>query len=133
MVDLGSFSETVEKLQRDTTELDRQLAAEDAKAKELQLSAFKAARRHEMVEQEIHNLSGQICELEMEAEDLACLQSQENDEHPSQQRVIHSEDQHRACRNARTKRHMHVNMAEKLQVPLSTSSVIDPTVMLCIV
>ena len=94
MVDLNSFSANVEKLQRDTTNLDRQLAEEDAKARDLQLSVFKAARRQEMVEKEIHILNGQICELEMEAEDLACLQSQENDEHPSQQRVIHSEDQH---------------------------------------
>ena len=94
MVDLGSFSATVEKLQRDTTRLDRRLAEEDAKARDLQLSAIKAARRQEMVEKKIHILNGQICELEMEAGDLACLQSQEDDEHPSQQRVTHSEDQH---------------------------------------
>ena len=94
MVDLGSFSATVEKLKRDTTKLDRQLAEEDARARDLEFSAFKAARRQEMVEKEINILDGQICELEMEAEDLACLQSQEIDEHPSQQRVIHSEDQH---------------------------------------
>ena len=91
MVDLESFSAAVEKLQRDTTMLDRQLTEEDAKARDLQLSTFKAARRHEMVEKEIHILNGQICELEMGAEDLACLQSHD---HPSQQRVTHPEDQH---------------------------------------
>ena len=86
-MDLGSFSATMEELQHDTMELDRQLAVEDANVRDLQLSALKSARRREVVEKEIHMLNGQICELEVEAEDLACLHSQEIGDGPSQERV----------------------------------------------
>ena len=94
MMDLGSFSATVEKLQHDATLLDRQLANEDAIARDLQLSALNSARRQEVVEKEVQVLIGQICELEMEIEDLACLNPQEEIDASSQQRVIHSEDHH---------------------------------------
>ena len=95
MRNLGSFSATVEKLQHDATRLDQQLAKEDAKARDLQLSALtKSARRQEVVEKEINTLIGQMCELEMEAEDLACLHSEEIVDGPSQQKVAHSTDHH---------------------------------------
>lgn len=93
-MDLANFTATVEKLRHDTTEVDWQLAEEEAKARDLQLSAFKSARRREEVEKEIHVLTGQICELEMEAEDLACLHTQGFVDGPSQERVTHSEDRH---------------------------------------
>lgn len=54
-------------------ELDQQLSVESARARDLKLSAHTSAKKRKDIKTEIDVLIREICEREMEAEDLACI------------------------------------------------------------
>ena len=76
MADIETFSSTMAKLEQEMTELDRQLNEESLRARDLELAAASSGKKREDIGREIRSVIGEICELEMEAEDLDCLQSQ---------------------------------------------------------
>jgi len=76
MADIETFCSTMAKLEQEMTELDRQLNEESLRARDLELAAASSGKKREEIGQEIRIVIGEICELEIEAEDLDCLQSQ---------------------------------------------------------
>lgn len=78
MADLESFSASMVELEKKSDELDQQLSVEEQRARALQLSASSSAEKRESLNKEIRMVMSELCELEMEAEDLASLQLQEH-------------------------------------------------------
>ena len=87
MSDTQGFSAIMARLEHDMAELDNQLSQESARARDLQLSAFASARRRKETKNEIGIIIREICELEMEVDDLTCLQHQQNPESEPCQKV----------------------------------------------
>ena len=77
MAGIESFSASMVELEKEMAELDRQLSEENEKASDLELAVSTSARKTELISTDIHAAISDICELEMEAEDLASLASQE--------------------------------------------------------
>ncbi len=77
MADLESFSASMVELEKEMAELDQQLSVERQTATTLQLSASTSAKKREELRTEIGTVISELCELEMEAEDLTSLQPQE--------------------------------------------------------
>ena len=77
MAGIESFSASMVELEKEMAELDRQLSEEKERASNLELAALTSARRKEFISRDIHTTISDICELEMEAEDLDSLTSEE--------------------------------------------------------